>query len=146
MSSENTTEPFLPPAPGEARAEREYAGLHRIATRHAATDEQRRRTAHPATLLPYEAVLLVTSLAGGALLPETGEESADEQDIAAALTLMPRLRADVDALEESLLLVARGRGLTWQQIAFALGLGSAQAARQRYERLTGRAAARAQAE
>ena len=54
----------------------------------------------------------------------------------AALTLIPHVRAEVDALEAGLLQVARGRGLTWQAIAFGLGLGSAQAARQRYERLT----------
>ena len=41
-----------------------------------------------------------------------------------------------DALEAGLLQVARGRGMTWQAIAFGLGLGGAQAARQRYERLT----------
>ena len=141
MSKENADrqpEQFLPPDPGQARAEREYAGLHRIAARHAATDQQRRRTAHPATLSPYEAVLLVSSLAGGSVPPEQGEAAIDEQDLAAALALVPKLRADVDGLEEGLLLMARGRGLTWQQIAFALGLGSAQAARQRYERLTGR--------
>ncbi len=43
------------------------------------------------------------------------------------------------ALESSLLMMARGRGMTWQEIAFGLGLGSAQAARQRYERLADRA-------
>jgi hypothetical protein len=37
-------------------------------------------------------------------------------------------------------MVARGQGMTWQQMAFGLGLGSAQAARQRYGRLTLRTA------
>ena len=32
-------------------------------------------------------------------------------------------------------MIARGQGMTWQELAFGLGLGSAQAARQRYERL-----------
>jgi hypothetical protein len=32
-------------------------------------------------------------------------------------------------------MIARGEGMTWQELAFGLGLGSAQAARQRYERL-----------
>jgi hypothetical protein len=36
--------------------------------------------------------------------------------------------------------MARGHGLTWAQIAFGLGLGTPQAARQRYERLAGRIA------
>jgi hypothetical protein len=39
---------------------------------------------------------------------------------------------------DCLLLIARGQGMTWQELAFGLGLGSAQAARQRYERLTRR--------
>ncbi|MEV0195264.1 hypothetical protein [Nonomuraea sp. NPDC050691] len=45
----------------------------------------------------------------------------------------------MDALEAGLLQMARGRGMTWQDIAFGLGLGTPQAARQRYERLAGRA-------
>ena len=65
-----------------------------------------------------------------------GEEPVDQADLMAALTLIPHVRAEVDALEAGLLQVARGRGMTWQAIAFGLGLGSAQAARQRYERLT----------
>ncbi|WP_247685718.1 hypothetical protein [Micromonospora sp. C31] len=44
-------------------------------------------------------------------------------------------------MEAGLLTLARGRGLTWQQIAFGLGLGSAQAAKQRHERLCARTAA-----
>lgn len=36
--------------------------------------------------------------------------------------------------------LARDRGLTWQAIAYGLGLGSAQAARQRYERVAARSA------
>jgi hypothetical protein len=74
------------------------------------------------------------------VVPEPGEAPVDDADLAAALTLVPRLRADVDALELGLLSMARGRGLTWQAIAFGLGLGTAQAARQRFERLAGRAA------
>jgi hypothetical protein len=45
------------------------------------------------------------------------------------LTLIPRVRAETDQLEASLLLIARGQGMTWQELAFRLGLGSAQAAR-----------------
>ena len=43
-----------------------------------------------------------------------------------------------DAWSSLMLRIARERGMTWQQIAFGLGLGSAQAARQRYERLVER--------
>ncbi|MEU4714240.1 hypothetical protein AB0F73_11390 [Micromonospora purpureochromogenes] len=39
-----------------------------------------------------------------------------------------------------LLTLARGRGMTWQAIAFGLGLGSAQAAKQRFERVSARTA------
>lgn len=48
----------------------------------------------------------------------------------------------MDELEAALLLMARGRDLTWQEIAFGLGLGTPQAAKQRYERLAGRTAAK----
>lgn len=54
---------------------------------------------------------------------------------------MPLVRGETDDLETGLLQMARGRGMTWQEIAFGLGLGTPQAARQRYERLAGRAAA-----
>jgi hypothetical protein len=66
-------------------------------------------------------------------------------DLTAALSLVPSARAELDQLEASLLLIARGQGMTWQELAFGLGLGSAQAARQRYERLALRAASGAPA-
>jgi hypothetical protein len=71
---------------------------------------------------------------------EDGEDDVDAADLTAALTLMPRARAEVDELESSLLIIARAQGMTWQQLAFWMGLGSAQAARQRYERLALRTA------
>ena len=43
-----------------------------------------------------------------------------------------------DETELGLLLMARGRGLTWAQLADGLGLGSAQAAQQRHDRLAAR--------
>jgi hypothetical protein len=58
-----------------------------------------------------------------------------------ALTLMPLVRAELDELELSLLTMARGRGMSWSQVAFGLGLGSAQAAQQRFDRLDRRAEA-----
>ncbi|WP_050778060.1 hypothetical protein [Micromonospora sp. ATCC 39149] len=131
-------EPFAMPDPGRARAHRTHAALTRIAERHAADDARRRRYAHPYVLDPYEAVALVTALAAGGAELADGEEPVDPTDLVAALTLVPHLRAEVDALEAGLLRLARDRGLTWQAVAHGLGLGSAQAARQRYERLTGR--------
>ncbi|MEV6520205.1 DNA-binding protein [Micromonospora chalcea] len=128
-------DPFTAPDAAQARAHRNYAALLRIAERHAGTNSRRRRYAHPDVPDAYEAATLVMALAGGAELDE-GEQPVDQADLMAALTLIPHVRAEVDALEAGLLQVARGRGMTWQAIAFGLGLGSAQAARQRYERLT----------
>ncbi|MEU2613233.1 DNA-binding protein [Micromonospora sp. NPDC007271] len=128
-------DPFTAPDAAQARAHRNYAALMRIAERHAGTNSRRRRYAHPDVPDAYEAATLVMALAGGAELEE-GEEPVDQADLMAALTLVPHVRAEVDVLEAGLLQVARARGLTWQAIAFGLGLGSAQAARQRYERLT----------
>ncbi|MER7485811.1 DNA-binding protein [Streptomyces sp. NPDC126497] len=131
-------DPFTPPSSDAARARRAHASLFRIAERHAATDAQRRRQMHPGVLGPHEAVRLVAFLLSGAALPEDGEPEVDRADITAALSLMPRARAEMDELEVGLLQMARGRGMTWPEIAFGLGLRSPQAARQRYERLAGR--------
>ncbi|WBB71501.1 DNA-binding protein [Micromonospora sp. WMMD1128] len=128
-------DPFTAPDAAQARAHRNYAALLRIAERHAGTNSRRRRYAHPDVPDAYEAATLVMALAGGAEL-DAGEEPVDQADLMAALTLIPHVRAEVDVLEAGLLQVARSRGMTWQAIAFGLGLGSAQAARQRYERLT----------
>ncbi|SCF32610.1 DNA-binding protein [Micromonospora mirobrigensis] len=131
---------FTTPDPSRARAERTYAALYRITERHAGTETRRRRQANPYVADPWEAVTLVTALAAGGAALESDEEPVDGDDIVAALTLVPHLRAEVDALEAGLLTMARARGLTWQAIAFGLGLGSAQAAKQRYERLVARTA------
>jgi hypothetical protein len=134
------TDSFVTPDASRARAERTYAALHRIAERHAGTEARRRRHANPYLPDTYEAVALVTALAAGGAQPEADEEAVDEADLVAALTLVPHLRAEVDAMEAGLLALARARGLTWQAIAFGLGLSSAQAAKQRYERLAARTA------
>ncbi|MEU8032559.1 DNA-binding protein [Streptomyces sp. NPDC049099] len=139
-STSDHTDPFTPPQPEQARAQRVYASLFRIAERHAATEEQRRRQTNPSLLAPHEAVRLVTFLLSGAALREDGEPEVDHADITAALTLVPLVRAELDELEAGLLQMARGRGMTWPEIAFGLGLGTPQAARQRYERLAGRIA------
>ncbi|MDR8407262.1 DNA-binding protein [Nonomuraea sp. 3-1Str] len=131
-------DPFVPPDPDQVRAHRVYAALARIAERHAATRDQRDRQIHPQVVGAHEAVRLVSFLAAGTAQHDDGEPEVDQADITAALTLVPLVRAEMDQLETSLLLMARGRGLTWQEIAFGLGLGTPQAARQRYERLAGR--------
>ncbi len=115
-----------------------HASLFRLAERHAATDEQRHRQVHPSVLGPHEAVRLVSFLLSGAALLDDGEPEVDQADITAALSLVPLMRGEMDELETGLLQMARGRGMTWQEIAFGLGLGTPQAARQRYERLASR--------
>ncbi|MFG1779084.1 DNA-binding protein [Micromonospora sp. NPDC049051] len=134
------TDSFTAPDAGASRAHRTYAALRRIADRHADTEARRRRHTNPYLPDTYEAVALVTALAAGGAEVEPGEEPADDADLVAALTLVPHLRAEVDTMEAGLLTLARARGLTWQQIAYGLGLGSAQAAKQRYERLSARTA------
>ncbi|WP_249374903.1 DNA-binding protein [Streptomyces sp. I05A-00742] len=136
-----TADPFSPPDPDQARAQRVHASLFRIAERHAATDTQRRRQAHPSVIGPHEAVRLVSFLLSGAALLQEDEPEVDRADITAALSLVPLMRGEMDELEAGLLRMARGRGMTWPEIAFGLGLGTPQAARQRYERLADRTAA-----
>ena len=133
-------ETWTPPDPPKARAEREYAALFRIHERHADSPARRARPGPTPLVGPGEAVRLLASLAAGSSVLEDGEEDVDAADLTAALTLMPRVRAEVDELEASLLIIARAQGMTWQQLAFWMGLGSAQAARQRYERLAARTA------
>ncbi|MFE7761781.1 DNA-binding protein [Streptomyces sp. NPDC057438] len=131
-------DPFSPPSADEARAQRVYTSLFRIAERHAATDGQRRRQVHPHVLGPHEAIRLVSFLLSGAALLDDGEAEVDRADITAALTLIPLARGEMDELELGLLDMARGRGMTWPEIAFGLGLRTPQAARQRHERLASR--------
>lgn len=66
--------------------------------------------------------------------------SADLQpdDLLRALTLVPAAHAEVDGLEAALLFTARGAGLTWAQIALAMGFKSPQACQQHYTRLAAR--------
>ncbi len=84
---------------------------------------------------PHEVIRLVAGLASGSIIPEPGEQDVDHDDVVAALTLLPSVRADLDSTELALLRIARSRGMTWQDIAFGLGLNTPQAAKQRYERL-----------
>ena len=53
----------------------------------------------------------------------------------AALELLAAARAELDQLEVSLLFTARGAGLTWGEMARAMGLNSPQACQQRLDRL-----------
>ncbi|WP_343949900.1 DNA-binding protein [Nonomuraea longicatena] len=62
----------------------------------------------------------------------------DQEDLLGALALLPAARAEVEALESALLFTARSQGLTWAQMAEAMGFNSPQACQQRYTRLTAR--------
>ncbi len=53
----------------------------------------------------------------------------------AVLKCVSGRRREMNETEQALIKNGRDCGLTWKQIAEALGLGSAQAAQQRYERL-----------
>ncbi|WP_445402319.1 DNA-binding protein [Streptomyces sp. LE64] len=136
--AQHHADPFAPPHPEQARARRVHASLFRIAERHATTEEQRTRQVHPSVIGPHEAVRLVSFLLSGAARLHDDEPEVDPADITAALSLLPLVRGEMDELETGLLQMARGRGMTWQEIAFGLGLGTPQAARQRYERLASR--------
>lgn len=59
-------------------------------------------------------------------------------DLLSALALLPAARAEVDGLEDGLLFTARSAGLTWAQIADAMGFNSPQACQQHYNRLAAR--------
>ena len=63
------------------------------------------------------------------------EEPASADHLLAALGLLDGLRADLAETEERLIALAREHHTSWQRIADALGLGSRQAAEQRWLRL-----------
>lgn len=135
---ENPQDTFTRPDPEQARRKRVHEALFRITERHATGEDRLRwdRTRMP--MSPHEAIRRVSDLASGSALPDEGAPVVDQDDLTAALTLVPWARAEFDQLESGLLTMSKGRGMTWQEIAFGLGLGTAQAARQRQERLTRR--------
>jgi len=69
-------------------------------------------------------------------------DNVNDDEAMAALTLLPAARAEMEQLETALLFTARAQGLSWGRISRAMGLGSAQAALQRFDRLTGRVESR----
>ncbi|MFE6306343.1 DNA-binding protein [Nocardiopsis sp. NPDC057823] len=133
-----TTPDLTPPDPEKARKQRTYPALTRLTERHATGEDRIRWEADTRPMAPLDALRRTADLAAGSAEPDTGEPDVDHDDLMAALTLLPLARAEFDRLELSLLHMAKGRGMTWQDIAFGLGLGSAQAARQRHDRLTRR--------
>lgn len=134
------SEVFSRPQPAHQRAQRTYQALTHLADRHADTPARRSRHLHPRMAGPHELVSLVAGLTAGSIVTDPPEPDVDADDLVAALTLLPEIRAELDALEKHLLDVARRGGMTWQDIAFGLGLNTPQAAKQRYERLASRTA------
>lgn len=60
------------------------------------------------------------------------------EDLLDALALLPAARAEIDGIESGLLFSARSAGLTWAQIAGAMGFNSPQACQQHCNRLAER--------
>lgn len=129
---------FARPDSAAQRAERTYLSLTHLVGRHAGSPARRARQAHPEMPAPHEVVRLVAGMVSGSIPADPDEQGIDGDDLVAALTLLPGARADLDATEIALLKAARSRGMTWQDIAFGLGLNTPQAAKQRYERLEAR--------
>lgn len=67
------------------------------------------------------------------------DASVGSEVVTAGLGLLAAARAELDQVEAALLFAARGAGMTYQEIAAALGLGSGQAAQQRMARVLSRA-------
>lgn len=124
--------------PEALRKHRAFASLQRLFERHASTAEHRDRAWHPSAISPLEAVRLTAVLGGGTQALLEGEDPVDVDDVVAALTLSAQADAELDATEAALIDIARGLGLSWARIGFALGLGSAQAAQKRYARVSSR--------
>lgn len=59
-----------------------------------------------------------------------------QDELLGALTLLPSARAEVESVEIGLLFAARADGLTWAQIADAMGFRSPQACQQYVSRLS----------
>jgi hypothetical protein len=59
-------------------------------------------------------------------------------DLLSALALLPAARAEVEGVEAGFLFTAKAAGLTWAQIAEAMGFRSPQACQQHYNRLATR--------
>jgi hypothetical protein len=66
------------------------------------------------------------------------DRGQDDATLLSGLALLPAARAEVEGLEAGLLFMARSHGLTWAQIAEAMGFRSPQACQQHFARLTGR--------
>lgn len=120
-------------SPGSARADQARARREQDAR--ALLREHGADRLQPRPWLPAPAPTSAVDLTQFALW-RAGHLAAD--DVLAALTLLPAARAEVDGVESGLLFVARSAGLTWAQIADAMGFNSPQACQQHFTRLNNR--------
>lgn len=97
--------------------------------------EAARRLEQDATLLGK--VLLAASRTGrtGTAVADAAEPEPTVEELGAALGLFEQMRTQLDRLETQVVMEARRRGMDWKHIAPHQGLGSSQAASQRYQRL-----------
>lgn len=109
---------------GDARHRLQAAG---------AQDLPRRPWQHPAE--PPDAATLLRFALWRA---NRADGAASLEELTAALAMIETARSDLDSLEVALLFTARAEGMTWAEIAEALGLRSPQAAQQRFQRISQR--------
>lgn len=122
------------PQTDQAQAHRERAARQQLLA--AGADRLDRRPWQPAPVPPAAVDLIHFFLWRSS--SEPSDAPAEANRAVAALQLLPAARAELDQLEVGLLFAARGLGLTWAQIAEAVGLNSPQACQQRLDRLTAR--------
>lgn len=117
-----------PSSPDHEQAGREHDAQERILAMGA--DQLEPRPWRPAPAPPTAVDLTQYALwRASELTPE---------ELLSALTLLPAARAEIEGAEVGLLFVARSEGLTWAQIAAALGFRSPQACQQYVNRLAAR--------
>ena len=112
----------------QAQAEREWQAQTRLTE--LAADALTPRPWRPAPVPPAAADLAQFAL--------WRSHHLDADDLLHALTLLPAARAEIEGLETGLLFTARSAGLTWAQIAQAMGFRSPQACQQHATRLAAR--------
>ena len=87
------------------------------------------------TDLPEEAARSLARVAATLAATRRRPPAADPAELVAALDTLRRLRAELAAWEPELVTAARDAGLSWAELAPALGVTSRQAAERRYLRL-----------
>ncbi|WP_246485801.1 hypothetical protein [Kribbella qitaiheensis] len=124
------------PAEDQRAAQREREARELLLV--AGADGLERRPWRPAPVPPSAVDLIQFFVWQSSSRTAESTEDRSAEAALAALRLLPAARAEIDQLETGLLFAARGLGLTWAQMATALGLNSPQACQQRLDRLLAR--------